>query len=268
MKKRIMQSVAIAVTALCLVTISFAYEAGEVKGGVDIKGVIKYSGTPPKEQPIRIEKDAVVCGKEQTPGDYVVSADKGIKDAVVWLEGVEKGKAVPKQTVAISIKGCKIAPFVGLGFVGGEYAIKNEDPILHTIQFKLGLQYQKSLSGRPLTDGSTILNLALPNQDTIITKPIRHYHKLTKDTGYITVRSNAHDWMKGYVFVFDQPYVSVTDNSGKFELTNVPPGNYVLKVWHEGTGITEHKVKAAPDAKPIEIDITVMDKTAGDGQAI
>ncbi|MBF0487449.1 MAG: DUF1573 domain-containing protein [Nitrospirae bacterium] len=268
MKKRIMQTVVLsAALGLCLASISFAYEQGEVKGGVDVKGVIKYSGTPPEAVAIRIEKNADVCGKEQKSGGYVVSPDKGIKDAVVWLEGVEEGKAIPKQDVAITIKGCKVEPIVGVGFVGGDYVIKNEDPILHTVQLKLGLQYQKELSGRPLRDGSTILNLALPDKDAVIKKPIRHYHKLTKDTGYITVKSNTHDCMMGYIFIFGQPYAAVTDSSGKFDLTNVPPGEYVLKVWHEGTGITEQKIKAAPDAKPVEIDITAKGKTAGDDAA-
>jgi hypothetical protein len=203
-----------------------------------------------------------VCGKEQNPDTYVISGDKGIKNAVVWLEGVSKGKAMPKQDIAISIKGCKAAPLVGIGYVGGEYAIKSEDTILHTIQLKLGLQYQKSVSSRPLVDGSTILNLALPTKDAVIKKPIKDYHKITKDTGYISVKSNTHNWLRGYVFVFDQPYAAVTDDAGRFDLTNVPPGDYVLKVWHEGKGITEQKIKAAPDSKPVEIDISAKDKAA------
>ncbi|KWT76417.1 putative lipoprotein [Candidatus Magnetominusculus xianensis] len=268
MIKRLIQPVVIAVlVVLGVYSASFAYEGGALKGGADVKGVVKYSGTPPKEEPVRIGKDEAVCGKEQKPGAYVVSTDKGVKNAVVWLEGVENGKPLPKQDVGISIKGCKIEPLVNVGFVGGDYVIKNEDTILHTVQLKLGLQYHNSMSSRPLIDGSTILNLALPNKDEVINKPIRRYHKLTKDTGYISVKSNTHDWMRGYVFVFDQPYAVVTDNSGKFELTNVPPGDYILKVWHEGTGTYEQKIKVSAETKPIEIDITVTGKTAGDDAA-
>ncbi|MCG6552896.1 MAG: hypothetical protein L7F77_11245 [Candidatus Magnetominusculus sp. LBB02] len=266
-RRTVQRLVVLLVTALLVASVSFAYEGGEVKGGVDVKGVIKYSGTPPQEQPLHIEKDEAVCGKEQKPDAYIVSSDKGIKNAVVWLEGVSKGKALPKQDTVITIKSCKVEPLVGLGFVDNDYVIKNEDTILHTIQLKLGLSYQKEVSGRPLKDGSTILNLALPTQNCEIKKPIKGYHRLTKDTGFISVKSNAHDWMRGYVFVFDQPYAAVTDAAGKFELTNVPPGEYVLRVWHEGMGISEQKIKADPDSKPIEIEITAAGKTAGEDAA-
>ena len=36
------------------------------------------------------------------------------------------------------------------------------------------------------------------------------------------------------IFVVPHPYYAVTDESGKFELTDVPPGEYELVAWHEG----------------------------------
>ena len=33
----------------------------------------------------------------------------------------------------------------------------------------------------------------------------------------------------------------MTDESGKFELTNVPPGTYEIVAWHEGWGQTKHE---------------------------
>jgi hypothetical protein len=34
--------------------------------------------------------------------------------------------------------------------------------------------------------------------------------------------------------VVSHPYYAVTDDSGTFELTDVPPGNYEIVAWHEG----------------------------------
>jgi hypothetical protein len=41
--------------------------------------------------------------------------------------------------------------------------------------------------------------------------------------------------------VIDHPYYTVTDESGKFELTDVPPGHYQLVAWHEGWGVARQE---------------------------
>ena len=53
--------------------------------------------------------------------------------------------------------------------------------------------------------------------------------------------------MSGYVFVFDHPYAGLTDKKGTLKLDDVPPGEYLLKVWHEGFGVKERKVRVGPD---------------------
>jgi hypothetical protein len=36
------------------------------------------------------------------------------------------------------------------------------------------------------------------------------------------------------MMVVPHPYYAVTDESGKFEITGVPPGEYEIVAWHEG----------------------------------
>ena len=52
-------------------------------------------------------------------------------------------------------------------------------------------------------------------------------------------------------FATESPYVSVTDNSGSFKLSDVPAGTYNVEVWHEKLGKTSQKVtvKGKEDAK-------------------
>jgi hypothetical protein len=40
--------------------------------------------------------------------------------------------------------------------------------------------------------------------------------------------------MNAELFVVSHPYYAVTDENGKFELSNVPPGQYTIEAWHEG----------------------------------
>ncbi len=52
----------------------------------------------------------------------------------------------------------------------------------------------------------------------------------------INVKCDVHGWMGGWFFVADNPYFSVTDNSGSFKRTDVTPGTYNVEVWHETLG--------------------------------
>jgi hypothetical protein len=40
--------------------------------------------------------------------------------------------------------------------------------------------------------------------------------------------------MNAEILVVPHPYYAVTDESGRFELTGVPPGEYEIVAWHEG----------------------------------
>jgi len=42
--------------------------------------------------------------------------------------------------------------------------------------------------------------------------------------------------MLGYVYVAKHPYVTVSAKDGSFKITDVPPGKYKVKIWHEKLG--------------------------------
>ncbi|HEX9112813.1 MAG TPA: carboxypeptidase-like regulatory domain-containing protein, partial [Nitrospirota bacterium] len=51
----------------------------------------------------------------------------------------------------------------------------------------------------------------------------------------------VHPWQRAYVYIFDHPYATITDEEGKFVLKDVPPGTYAIRVWHEALGVDEIK---------------------------
>ena len=58
-----------------------------------------------------------------------------------------------------------------------------------------------------------------------------------------------HPQMDAYIVVLQNPYFAVTDKEGRYEIDNVPPGNYTLGVWYARRSV---RYKAQP--RPVMID--------------
>jgi hypothetical protein len=56
-------------------------------------------------------------------------------------------------------------------------------------------------------------------------------------------------WMQAVLVVSGNPYYTVTDAHGGFKLTDVPPGKYILKLWHETLGEQTKDVMVNPNAE-------------------
>ena len=56
-----------------------------------IKGHVRFTGPATEQKTLPVTTDQYVCGKEKDAEDLVLSADKGIRNAVVWLKSVPPG---------------------------------------------------------------------------------------------------------------------------------------------------------------------------------
>jgi hypothetical protein len=43
-----------------------------------------------------------------------------------------------------------------------------------------------------------------------------------------------HPYMFSWGLVLENPYYAITQEDGKFEITDIPPGEYLLTAWHPG----------------------------------
>ena len=65
-------------------------------------------------------------------------------------------------------------------------------------------------------------------------------------SGRIRAKCDIHSWMKGWWIVAKTPYTVLSDDDGNFSITDIPPGTYKLKIWHETLGETEQEVVIKP----------------------
>lgn len=207
---------------------AWAYDGAPVADGGSISGTVKFQGTAPPRKKLDITKDKQVCAtEEKLSRDLVVGADGGIQYAVVSIVGIQKGKPFNGETV-LDQKGCEYQPHIVLVSPGKKVDIKNSDGINHNVHAfgKANPEWNKATPGF-----FTKQNKSLP---VTFEKP-----------EYIKVGCDVHSWMTGWFVVMDSPYYAVTDEKGSFKLSDVPPGNYEVKVWHEKLGEKTAKVTVA-----------------------
>jgi len=225
--------------------ISSAYQGGEVKDGGQIVGHVKFVGAPPKLAPIPVDKRSMeFCGKEVPNESLIVGKDGGVKYSVGYLEKIEKGKAVDlkKQTPLDQVK-CLMIPHVLTTVKGSELAISSKDNITHNTNIFI--------------DGTQRVNKWQPKPGVIVPAKLSH-----AGTGEIIC--DSHPFMKSYVMIFEHPYSAVSDDTGTFTLDNVPPGKYVLKVWHESWKITGQDKDGRPMYdKPVLLSKEIEVKAKG-----
>ena len=212
------------------VTSMAAYEGGDVKDGGTISGTVKFKGTAPAPKKLDVGKDKEVCDKTPKTDQSLVVNNGNLANAVVTITDIKKGKKIDTKKVTLDQKGCEYHPHVLAFPAGTTVEILNPDGILHNIH-----SYSKA---------NPAFNQAQPKfkktLDVKIDKPEP-----------VEVKCDVHGWMHGWLVATETPYVSVTDTSGNFKLTDVPAGSYTVEVWHEKLGKSTQKVtvKAKEDAK-------------------
>jgi hypothetical protein len=205
-----------------------SYEATTVSEGGTIVGEVKYAGDPPPQEKIEVTKDVNICGAEPKPSPVlVVGPDKGIRDVVVSLPGIQKGKAVekPAKPPVLDQKNCEYHPYAQIFPVNTTLEIINSDDVLHNVKTEPG--------------SKTTFNVAQPKFKRKITQEF-------KNPEIVQVECNVHGWMNAILVVADNPYYALTDANGSFKITDVPPGKYTLKVWHSTLGEQTKDVTVGP----------------------
>jgi hypothetical protein len=195
-----------------------SYTAIHVTNGGTISGTVKWSGPPPKNLDVAVNKDPQVCDPESHKiinlERLVIGPDEGVANTVVYIKNILAGKPLelPPPRRYLDQRHCRYEPHILLVPQTAELTMRSSDAVLHTVHM----------------DGAASFNVPFPFPDRVITRNMN-------TPGLVNLHCNGgHVWMNAEMMVVSHPYYAVTDLNGKFELTDVPPGDYEVVAWHEG----------------------------------
>jgi hypothetical protein len=229
---------------LVLASPALAYDVVSVTDAGSLAGIVKFVGTPPKLEPIAVNKNRDVCGDQKDSEALVLGPERGVRGSVILIEGVTRGKK-PAADLVLDNHRCVFVAHVTAVMAGERARVKNSDTILHNTHGFLG---------KP-----TVFNLALPNRDQMIEITKR----LTKP-GVVRVVCDAHPHMFAWMIVHDSPYYAVTDDRGAFLIEGIPPGGYKVTMWHEGfrpRGVDKDGRPLYDEPRLLSRDVTIAPRT-------
>jgi plastocyanin len=147
----------------------------------------------------------------ERPGEQT----EDLADVIVWLEptGGARVRTSP-TTTTIQLQGRQFSPRVRVVPQGSKVEFPNADSFSHNVFSKA-------------PDGSF---------DTGVYARGRTKDQTFKEPGVFPIYCNIHPRMTGYVVVLATPYYAQAGEDGRFAVTGVPAGNYLMHVWHDRVG--------------------------------
>ena len=198
-----------------------------------VMGTITFEGsTDGLVEEIRMNADPV-CLKEATSTQteyYIVGDDGELGNVFIYVkEGLEgRSFPIPSDVVTLDQRGCRYTPHVFGIQVGQTLVIVNNDPTLHNIHATPAANEEFN-TGQPIQ--------GMKYERTFSTPEIM-----------VPFRCDVHSWMNAYVGVLNHPYFAVTSENGAFDISNLPPGDYVVEAWHETMGVQTQNVTVGEGA--------------------
>jgi hypothetical protein len=243
--RRCLVVISAGVMSLVLAQAATAYEEMPVAEGGTLTGTVRLDGKVPgpKGYNLTTLPDAIYCGRISDGRGwrllqpFNVGPNGEFRQVVVLLEDVEKGKPFGTyQMPRIEAVDCRFQPFVNVVRDLHDVVVVNMDPAFHDIQ-----AYETSRLGpRVLFNVPLPISKRYPNEVGLSNHFHKHYEgvpmvqtiRMTKDRRIFTMQCGFHAYMESWALVLDHPYYAVTDQEGRFEIGDIPPGTYKATIWH------------------------------------
>jgi tetratricopeptide (TPR) repeat protein len=149
--------------------------------------------------------------------DFSVSKNRGLKDTVIHLVNVEKGKPFSPKMQTFHIDRCRANQYVIGAKNGEDFLLENTDPIQHEIAtYEVRNIYSDQTSNRPLPEKSSQVRSVF----------------VREDAEHFIIKCNLHPFLQTHAYLVQNPYYTVSDKDGNFSIENIPPGTYEVIAWH------------------------------------
>ncbi len=202
------------------------YKVAEVNSSGTLSGRVTLTGPVPRARSFHLihAPNIKFCARisdgkgHRILRDFTVSENSGLKDTVIAIQGIKKGKPFPTKMQTFNIDRCHSDQYV-IGVRNGEnILVENKDPIRHEIAtYEINSSsYVDQVSNKAVTKHSSQVRSAFVNQDT----------------NEFLIKCNLHPFLQTRGFMVENPYYAISDAEGNFSLSDVPPGTYEVLAWH------------------------------------
>ncbi|MBT3365882.1 MAG: tetratricopeptide repeat protein [Nitrospina sp.] len=201
------------------------YTVVSVDNGGTLKGRVTLSGPVPRVRSFHLihAPNIEFCSRisdgkgHRLLFDFTVSRNRGLKDTVIHLVNVEKGKPFYPKMQIFHIDRCRANKYV-IGAQNGEnIMVENTDPIQHEIAtYEVRNIYSDQTSNRPLPEKSSQVRSVF----------------VRKDAEEFIIKCNLHPFLQTHAYLIQNPYYTISDSDGNFSIENIPPGTYEVVAWH------------------------------------
>ena len=221
--------------AMCAVSGLANDESEETQWG-NLCGRFVVQGEVPERKTLRVFRRAEAFADEPLLDESLIVNEKnqGLANVVIWLyrerseprPGIHHSYADSSEaSVEITSSARNFSPRIALLRTSQTLQLVNEDTVGHNFRIETRQNQAYNLlvpAGRRLEK-----SLSFTSPERI---PAR-------------VASSIYPWINSYLMVQDHPFFAVTDESGCFEIKDLPIGTWRFRTWHERTGYLQHVVR-------------------------